>query len=87
VTLALITAGCVLFVYLVGRLRALLGAIALGVAMGIVIDPWEVSKLYVGAVWTVFGVIAIGLGLAVRWIADRLRPGRSAMIPPWPSRD
>ena len=66
VSFAVIMAGCALFGFLVGRWGAMFAALALGVCMAVVIDPWEVSKLYVGCVWAVAGGLGIALGVVVR---------------------
>jgi len=65
----LIMAGCVLFGLLVGRWWALLAALALGVLMGFVIDPEEVSKFYVGTAWVVAGSVGIAVGVTARKLA------------------
>jgi uncharacterized membrane protein YczE len=64
-----IFAGCVLFGFFMGRWWALLAALWLGVSMSVVIDPWEVSELYVGVVWAIVGIVGIALGVAVRKLA------------------
>jgi hypothetical protein len=67
---ALIMAGCVLFGLLVGRLGALFAALPFGVLMGLLSDPWEVSKFYCGVLWTIAGSAGIALGLVVRTVTQ-----------------
>jgi hypothetical protein len=75
VTFTILIVAVVLFGYFAGRWWALLGAVALGGAMAVIVDPWEVSKLYVGFAWTGVGAIAIGIGVILRML---LRPKRAA---------
>jgi len=73
---AFIIAGCVLFGLMVGRWWAVLAALPLGVLGAVVIDAWEVSKLYVGCVWAVFGGGGIALGVAIRKLTGIVSAGR-----------
>ena len=70
---ALIMTGCVVFGLVTGRWWALMAAIPFGVTMGLLSDPWEVSKFYCGVVWTVAGFFGITLGVTLRKLA-RLVP-------------
>jgi hypothetical protein len=70
VAFAPIMAGCVLFGLLVGRSWALLAVLPFGVLIGLLSDPWEVSKFYCGVLWTAAGSAGIGLGLVVRTVTE-----------------
>jgi hypothetical protein len=74
-TFAVITISCVLFGLWIGRWWALVAALWLGVCMGLVVDPWEVSKLYVGFAWTVVGLLGIAVGVGVRRLVGSALPG------------
>jgi hypothetical protein len=75
VIFTILIVAAVLFGYFSGRWWALLGAVALGAAMAVIVDPWEVSKLYVGFAWAGVGAIAIGIGVILRML---LRPKPAA---------
>lgn len=62
-------AGCVLFGVVVGRWWALLAALPFGVLMGLLSDPWEVSKFYCGVLWIFAGFVGITLGVTLRKLA------------------
>jgi hypothetical protein len=64
--LTLIVAGCVLFGALYGRWWALLVALPVGVVMGLLSDPWEVSKIYCGVMWGGLGLVSLAAGVTVR---------------------
>jgi hypothetical protein len=73
---ALVIAGCVLFGLFAGRWRALLAALPLGVLGSVLVEPWEVSELYVACVWAIFGGAAIAAGVAVRKLAGLVAGSR-----------
>ncbi len=75
--LTLIVAGCVLCGALYGRWWALLVAIPVGVVMGLLSDPWEVSKVYCGVMWGGLALVSLTIGALTRFVHRRAVTARA----------
>jgi hypothetical protein len=64
--LTLIVAGCAFLGVFSGRWWVLLAAIPVGVVMGLLSDPWELSKFYCGVMWGLLALVTLAVAVAVR---------------------
>jgi hypothetical protein len=72
-----IVAGLILLGALSGRWWTLLAALPVGVVMGLLSNPEEVSKLYCGVAWGSLAVFSLGAGVTLGKVTRRVRPRSS----------